>query len=77
MLRIMSLVLFAGTAIALHGCGDTTCTTGEQQCSGDQIQTCLDDGTWGDAEDCAETGTVCSSGHEGMEYVHCMAHDHD
>ena len=78
MLRITTLLFTFMAAIFLYGCGDESgCTAGELQCSGDQVQTCLEDGTWSEPADCPEAGQTCSSGHEGMEFVHCMADDHD
>ena len=77
MLKMATFVLMAAGAMVLYGCGDDAgCTAGEQQCSGDQVQTCLEDGTWGEPADCPEAGQTCSSGHEGMEFVHCMTPDH-
>ena len=77
MIRKTSILLIAIASMALYACGDdTACTTGESQCSGDQIQVCGEDGTWSEPTDCPEAGQTCSSGHEGMEFVHCMADDH-
>lgn len=53
------------------GCPAAECEDDEQQCSGDQIQTCVD-GQWGDAEDCATAGETCMTMEDtGMQ--HCMA----
>ena len=77
MLRKASILLIAIASIALYACGDdTSCTAGENQCSGEQVQVCGEDGTWGEPADCPEAGQTCSSGHEGMEFAHCMAEDH-
>ena len=77
MLKTATFVLLAGAAMVLYGCGDDAgCTAGESQCSGEQIQVCLEDGTWSEPADCPEAGQTCSSGHEGMEFVHCMTDDH-
>jgi len=70
----LKIALFAAF-FAVTACGGTEteseCSAGAQQCVGEQIQTCGDDGTWGAAQDCA-AGQACSEGHEGMDYVHCM-----
>ena len=77
MIRNMSVLILAIASIALYACGDDAgCTAGENQCSGEQIQVCGEDGTWSEPADCPEAGQTCSSGHEGMEFVHCMAQDH-
>jgi hypothetical protein len=55
--------------------GDGSCEAGAMQCVGMQIQTCSEDGTWGEAADCPE-GQMCSEGHEGMDFVHCMDESH-
>ncbi len=52
------------------GCPAAECEDDEHQCSGDQIQTCVD-GQWGAAEDCAETGETCMTMDTGLQ--HCMA----
>ena len=77
MLKTATFILIAAAAMVLYGCGDDAgCTAGELQCSGDQVQTCLEDGTWSEPADCPEAGQTCSSGHDGMEFVHCMAENH-
>ena len=51
------------------GCGPSgTCTDGDQQCSGMQVQTCAD-GAWSVPVDC-EAGQSCMTMDNGME--HCM-----
>ena len=74
MLRTATIILIACASMALHACGDDEGAC-EAQCSGDQIQLCNDDGTLAEATDCPD-GQTCSSGHDGMEYVHCMGDDH-
>lgn len=74
MLKATTIALALGVTLTLVACGDdeAACTA---VCAGEQIQECNDDGTLADAVDCPE-GQMCSEGHEGMEYVHCMADDH-
>ncbi|MBT6175669.1 MAG: hypothetical protein HOI23_00380 [Deltaproteobacteria bacterium] len=73
MLKATTIALALGASLALFACGDDQegCTP---VCAGEQIQVCNDDGTLADAADCPE-GQMCSEGHDGMEYVHCMAGD--
>ena len=75
MFRTATFVL-AAAAMALYACGDDTETGCTPECVGEQIRECNDDGTLAEATDCPE-GEMCSTGHEGMDYVHCMAPDHD
>ena len=76
MLKTITIALIFGGALALFACGDdAACTEGEKQCAGEQIQECAADGTWGEATDC-DAGQMCSTGHDGMAYVHCMEMEH-
>ncbi len=72
MLKTTILALILGAALALVACGDDEVCT--PQCADQQIQVCNDDGTLAAAADCPE-GQMCSAGHDGMDYVHCMAMD--
>lgn len=67
--RWMIMALLALGAAAVTACPAAECEDGEQQCSGEQIQNCVD-GQWGEAEDC-ETGQACMTMDNGVE--HCMA----
>lgn len=72
MLKTTTAALIVGAALALFACGeDEACTP---QCVGEQIQECNTDGTLAEAADCPE-GQMCVTGHDGMDYVHCMAMD--
>ena len=72
MFKTTTTALIFGAALALIACGgDEDCTA---QCAGEQIQACNDDGTLAAAADCPE-GQMCSTGHDGMDYVHCMDND--
>ncbi|MDX9719689.1 MAG: Ig domain-containing protein [Myxococcota bacterium] len=44
-----------------NACGLLACETGEKACDGNAVRTCLDGGSWSDAEACSE-GESCSSG---------------
>ena len=64
----MMMTLIAGAALAVTACPAAQCEDGEQQCSGDQVQTCAD-GQWGEATDC-DAGQACMTMDSGVE--HCM-----
>ena len=54
--------LCTATTLLLIACGGAPeCAVGEIQCSGMQVQTCGEDGTWGAPEDCA-MGTCMDMG---------------
>lgn len=55
-------------AVGITACATSVCEDGEQACSGDQVQTCVD-GQWGEAEDC-DAGEACMTMDSGVE--HCM-----
>ena len=67
----LGLLLAAGVSACDEDTTDNGCDPGAQQCDGAQIQTCTAEGAWGEAVDCPEA-TMCSSGHDGMDYTHCM-----
>lgn len=69
LLSLASVLTLLLTFVACGGEGD--CVAGEHQCSGTQIQTCGEDGTWGAAEDCTNAGESCMAMDSGTE--HCMA----
>lgn len=71
-MSIKTWIAFAALSLGAAGitaCATSVCEDGEQQCSGEQIQTCVD-GQWGDAEDCATAGEACMTMDSGLE--HCM-----
>ena len=64
------LVALGGLLIGAGACGDEEgCTAGEQKCSEMQIQTCGEDGDWGEAQACPD-GQHCMAMDNAME--HCM-----
>ena len=63
----LALVLALFTFPFLTACG-AECDDGEQQCVGEQIQTCVD-GAWGDPVEC-EGMMSCMQMDDGVQ--HCM-----
>lgn len=55
----------------LTACGEKgECEPREMKCDGEQVQTCTDDGNWGEPEACPD-GQSCMEMDDGMQ--HCMA----
>jgi hypothetical protein len=64
----LTLVLLGAATVLLPACAAAECEDGEQQCSGTQIQTCVD-GAWGAATDC-DGMMECMTMDDGVQ--HCM-----
>ena len=74
-MRKLTNTLILALALVATACGDddkdaaTECTAGAKECTEQGLRTCGDDGTWGDANPCAEE-EICHAMGGGND--HCM-----